>query len=54
MTGRHAALFYLLILNYLWLFSPTFAYSFSELIECASNPAPAPAEAERGRREVSM
>jgi len=31
--GRHAALFYLLILNHIWLVSPSLAYNFSELIE---------------------
>ncbi|MGB1593633.1 MAG: alternative oxidase [Promethearchaeia archaeon] len=31
--GRHAAIFYFLILNHLWLLSPALAYNFSELIE---------------------
>eukprot|EP00290_Baffinella_frigidus_P017839 CAMPEP_0180218864 /NCGR_PEP_ID=MMETSP0987-20121128/18016_1 /TAXON_ID=697907 /ORGANISM="non described non described, Strain CCMP2293" /LENGTH=743 /DNA_ID=CAMNT_0022179137 /DNA_START=40 /DNA_END=2271 /DNA_ORIENTATION=- len=31
--GRHAALFYLVIMNHIWLLSPSFAYNFSELIE---------------------
>jgi len=31
--GRHAALFYFVILNHIWLISPSFAYNFSELIE---------------------
>jgi len=31
--GRHAAVFYFVILNHLWLISPSLAYNFSELIE---------------------
>ena len=31
--ARHAALFYFVILNHLWLISPSTAYNFSELIE---------------------
>jgi hypothetical protein len=31
--ARHAAVFYFVILNHLWLFSPSLAYNFSELIE---------------------
>jgi len=31
--GRHAAILYFLILNHIWLISPSLAYNFSELIE---------------------
>lgn len=31
--ARHSAIFYYLILNHLWLISPSIAYNFSELIE---------------------
>jgi len=31
--ARHAAIFYYVILNHVWLISPSFAYNFSELIE---------------------
>ena len=31
--ARHAAIAYLLVLNHLWLLSPSLAYNFSELIE---------------------
>uniref|UniRef100_A0A7S0V434 Ubiquinol oxidase n=1 Tax=Hemiselmis tepida TaxID=464990 RepID=A0A7S0V434_9CRYP len=31
--ARHAAIFYYIILNHVWLFSPSIAYNFSELIE---------------------
>jgi len=31
--ARHSALFYFLILNHIWLISPSLAYNFSELIE---------------------
>mmetsp|Transcript_3503 Transcript_3503/g.12201 ORF Transcript_3503/g.12201 Transcript_3503/m.12201 type:complete len:1039 (-) Transcript_3503:1573-4689(-) len=31
--GRHAAIFYFIILNHIWLLSPSLAYNFSELIE---------------------
>ena len=31
--ARHAAIFYFIVLNHVWLISPSLAYNFSELIE---------------------